>query len=157
MAVAIRFSDWPFATWISKLRGSSILKLFVGACCLIPFKSIHRLLIQLGRRLLGNSWYREIWRDIEHFFPSFQHCCGGQRNVELISGFIPHKHFFNLWSSNWGTAIAVISIVASCWSRNDQSCNFSECSHRCHNICCFQFWWMITRCCDCFCCVWRYF
>ena len=35
VAVAVGFSNWPFATWIWKLGGSSILKLLEGDCCLI--------------------------------------------------------------------------------------------------------------------------
>ena len=35
VAVAVGFSNWPFATWIWKLGGSSIFKILDGACCLI--------------------------------------------------------------------------------------------------------------------------
>ena len=35
VAIALSFSNWPFATWIWKLGGSSILRILHGACCLI--------------------------------------------------------------------------------------------------------------------------
>ena len=33
VAVAIGFSNWPFATWIWKFGGSSIFRILDGACC----------------------------------------------------------------------------------------------------------------------------
>ena len=60
VAVAIGFSNWPFASWIWKLRGSSILKILAGVVlwfCPIHFGRLHyrRLLSQQKHLLLGHS------------------------------------------------------------------------------------------------------
>ena len=40
VTVDIGFSNWPFATCIRKLGGSSILRMLMGACCLILCNSV---------------------------------------------------------------------------------------------------------------------
>ena len=119
MAVAIRFSNWPFAIWFWKLRGSWILKRFTRKGCLIPSKSIQLIALRKAFDSTRASFARpflKTWNTEGHtaFCLSFQDYCARKRHVQFFCGFILHKLFFNLWRCNFGRGITVISTVASC-------------------------------------------
>ena len=81
VAVDNGFSNWPLATCIRKLRGSSILKMLFVAFCFFVSKSswamaLTNALESTRAHTVGIILLR-IQKRIEHFLLSFQDYCGG--------------------------------------------------------------------------------
>ena len=91
------FSNWLFAACVWKSRQSSIMKMLIGACCLIPSNSLRATVLKYAPEstrafLLGHS---RKPKHIQLFLSAFQDYTGEQWVTQLFGFFVCHQRFFD--------------------------------------------------------------